>query len=91
MLKSTQSQWCGQQRVYDVVTDESSNQHTCSRRRLCLLVPSGNNVAQLPPVVNLRIADPPVLGWTALLGLMSSLWRSGELGAGEEPTWSGCT
>ena len=39
------------------------------------MIPSGNPVCKVPPVVNIRNQEAGVLGWVAAIGMLASLWR----------------
>ena len=73
--RATQSQWAGQTRVMDVLTDESSPMYSKMRRRLLLMIPDNRPVGKMPPIINLASARPIVLGWCAIVGLLREIWR----------------
>ena len=75
VVKATQMQWTGQVRSYDVLTDESSPHYTVTRRRLLAMVPDTRHIPKLPGVINITRVQTLVLGWTAVIGLFSVLWR----------------
>ena len=75
IMKATHGEWSGSTRSIDVLTSEPSPQYTCGRRRLLVMIPSGNPVCKVPPVVNIRNQEAGVLGWVATIGMLASLWR----------------
>ena len=75
VVKATHGEWSGTTRSIDILTSEPSPQYTCGRRRLLVMIPSGNPVCKVPPVVNIRNQEAGVLGWVAAIGMLASLWR----------------
>ena len=75
IVRATHGEWSGTTRSIDILTSEPSPPHTCGRRRLLVMIPSGNPVCKVPPVVNIRNQEAGVLGWVAAIGMLASLWR----------------
>ena len=76
--KATASQWTGSTRTMEVYTDDSGGAYTAGRRKIVLMHPdeTANRPGKVPPMVNLRGAQPQALGWTAVVGLLETTWHT---------------
>ena len=74
VLESTDGQWCGTSRRFDVYTDESDMEYTVCKRQLIVMVPADQRAVKMPKLFLLQDAPSVLVGWTAVLGLMRSMW-----------------
>ena len=93
VVRSTQSQWTGQTRSMDVLTEENTAMYSRMRRRLLIMVPDNRVLKKLPPVINLTGSNPINLGWCAVIGMLRTIWHEthqGQMRQRTDPKWSGC-
>ena len=67
------SEWCGMRRVHIIITSNLDTVCTAARRELICLFPPGTRTTKLPPVFNVRNADPQDMGLVALIGIMQTV------------------
>ena len=66
--------WSGERRTYAVYTGDKDPQYCSGRRELFCLIPTGSKAVKMPPMFNIIWAQPQLVGWITIIGLMQWIW-----------------